>query len=221
MSAFIVHNDVVGSSDTHPLGHSTSTKTPIGPIVGGAVGGMLFLLGAIFFVWYCLYLRRRSSKFLFGEQAQPFLPQVTPNAHPPPVTQVERPSGKATSTQLTNVPIAPVSMSGKRLPMDAPRHHLNSSPYLSISNPSGSTSQSQTSIQISSSLETPPRCIVHHRHHSDTLLYPPGSTNPSQTGVQTSSLQDGSSRIIHHHDSGYRLQDGVVVVEHPPIYSQT
>ena len=221
MSAFIVHNDVVGSSDTHPLGHSTSTKTPIGPIVGGAVGGMLFLLGAIFFAWYCLYRRRRSSKILFGEQAQPFLPQVTPNAHSPPATQVERLSGKATSTQLTNVPIAPASMSGKRLPMDAPRHHLDSSPNLSTSNPSGSTNQSQPTIQNSSSLETPPRSIVHHRHHLDTLLHPPGSTSPSQTGNQTSSFQDGSSRIIHHHDSGYRLQDGVVVVENPPIYSQT
>ena len=181
----------------------------------------MLLLAAIFFAWYCLYRKRRLSKFVFGEQAQPFLPQVTPNAHPPLATQVERLSGKATSTQPTNVPIAPVSMSGKRLPMDAPRHHLDSSPYLSISNPSGSTNQSQPTIQISSSLETPPRSIVHHRHHSDTLLDLPGSTNPSQTGIQTSSVQGGSSRIIHHHDSGYRLQDGVVVVEHPPIYTQT
>ncbi|CAA7265154.1 unnamed protein product [Cyclocybe aegerita] len=189
LSSLIVHNEVEINADA---AIASSTKSPLGPILGGVFGLTVFLSVIATTVWCLLCRRRYQSR--------------------------RRRSGRVRSADVLARPFADFSLSSPQ----APYQSYSSTPYSSRTalNPVPSTSSHTFSPSSTPprnahrTKELPPL-----PRQSRIMPSPP---QPCVTNSQSLIPEPQyPPRSIRHQDSGLRLLTHVLPIEHPPEYTPT
>ncbi|KAJ3511613.1 hypothetical protein NLJ89_g4002 [Agrocybe chaxingu] len=189
LSSLIVHNEVEINGNVVTV---SSTKTPLGPILGGVFGLAVFLSVIAITVW-CMLCRHR------------YRPR-------------RRRSGRVRSADVLARPFADFSLSSPQLPYQS----YSSTPYASrpALNPAPSTSI-QTFSPSPTPLRNPHRTkeLPPLPRRSGSVPYPPQPC--VMKGQSIIPGPQYPPRSIRHQDSGLRLLTDVLPIEHPPEYTPT